>query len=426
MLGGGVFNLPQNMAAGAGLGAVILAWMITFAGVYALANTFRLLARCRPDLSAGIYAYARAGFGPCAGFEMAWGYWLSAAFGNVAFAVLIHQTLGYLFPAVKESALRALISGTLLIWIMHSIVLSGVKKALVLNLLSGLLSLVMMFAILVVMARAVNAERLVADLWGTRAQLGSVLAQIKSTMLVTLWVFTGIEGAVVLSGRAARPAQIGAATLMGLAVCTLLYVLMSVLPFGLMPQPELAKLAAPSAASVLQKLLGGWGQTLVVAALLLTLLNSWLAWTVLAAELPFEAAQGGLFPRFLARRNRFGAPARALWISSLLMQMILFVAVFAEDIWRWLISMTSVMILPPYLASAAFLWRSAAARQPAPDSGVSRRAARISSGLSMAYSVWLLYAAGPKFVLISALLFAFGLPIYYYARRERMRGTSAL
>jgi amino acid transporter len=31
--------------------------------------------------------------------------------------------------------------------------------------------------------------------------LGSVLAQVKSTMLVTLWVFIGIEGAVVMSDK---------------------------------------------------------------------------------------------------------------------------------------------------------------------------------------------------------------------------------
>jgi amino acid transporter len=29
---------------------------------------------------------------------MAWGYWLSSAFGNVAFAVLIMQILSYFFP----------------------------------------------------------------------------------------------------------------------------------------------------------------------------------------------------------------------------------------------------------------------------------------------------------------------------------------
>ena len=76
MIGGGAFNLPQNMAQGAGLGAVIVAWVITLAGMFFLSNPFRTLADQRPDLKAGIYSYAREGFGAFAGFEMAWGYGL--------------------------------------------------------------------------------------------------------------------------------------------------------------------------------------------------------------------------------------------------------------------------------------------------------------------------------------------------------------
>ena len=34
MIGGGIYSLPQNMAAGASVGAVILAWIITGIGVY--------------------------------------------------------------------------------------------------------------------------------------------------------------------------------------------------------------------------------------------------------------------------------------------------------------------------------------------------------------------------------------------------------
>ena len=76
MVGGGVFSLPQNMAAGASAGAVLLAWLITGIGIYFIANTFSILSRVKPDLTAGIYMYARDGFGPYAGFTVGWGYWL--------------------------------------------------------------------------------------------------------------------------------------------------------------------------------------------------------------------------------------------------------------------------------------------------------------------------------------------------------------
>ena len=67
MIGGGIYSLPQNMAAGASAGAVLLAWVITGFGVFFIANTFRILSTVKPDLTAGIYMYSREGFGPSAG-----------------------------------------------------------------------------------------------------------------------------------------------------------------------------------------------------------------------------------------------------------------------------------------------------------------------------------------------------------------------
>ena len=61
MIGGGIFSLPQNMAQGAGVIAVIIAWIVTGIGMYFIANTFRVLADARPDATTGIYAYARLG-----------------------------------------------------------------------------------------------------------------------------------------------------------------------------------------------------------------------------------------------------------------------------------------------------------------------------------------------------------------------------
>ena len=66
--------------------------------------------------------------------------------------------------------------------------------------------------------------------------------QVKSTMLVTLWAFIGIEGAVVISGRAKKASYVGKATLLGFAGCLTIYILLSLLPFGRMPRNEIADL----------------------------------------------------------------------------------------------------------------------------------------------------------------------------------------
>lgn len=423
MIGGGAFNLPQNMAQGAGLGAVVIAWAITLVGMFFLSNTFRTLADKRPDLKAGIYSYAKEGFGPLAGFEMAWGYWLSAAFGNVAFAVLFMQTVGYFFPIFKSgSNWPSIVGASALIWVMNFVVLSGVKRAAILNVISSVLNIGTITVALCAMAVAIKAGMFSFDFWGHQQHLGSLLGQVKSTMLVTLWVFIGIEGAVVVSDRAEKSSQVGIATFLGLTVCTVLYFLLSALPFGLIHQAQLAGLASPSAAYVLKAAVGNWGATFIAGALMMSLLSCWLAWTILVAELPFEGAKGGVFPKFLARENRHHAAAPSLWISSLTMQLAVFVVLFAHNAWIWLISITGVMILPPYLASTAFLWRYASQARYHASAGETARESIWTGVLGSLYAVWLLYAAGPQFILMSTILFALGLPVFWWARREHAPG----
>lgn len=72
MIGGGIFSLPQNMAASASAGAILIGWAITAVGMLTLAFVFQRLANRKPELDAGVYAYAKAGFGDYMGFSSAW------------------------------------------------------------------------------------------------------------------------------------------------------------------------------------------------------------------------------------------------------------------------------------------------------------------------------------------------------------------
>ncbi|QPC43457.1 amino acid permease [Kaustia mangrovi] len=426
MIGGGAFNLPSNMADGAALGAQVIAWIVTGAGMFFLANTFRILADKRPDLSAGIYSYAREGFGRLAGFQMAWGYWLSSAFGNVAFAVLIMQTFSYFFPVFDGGQnWPSLIGGSALIWAMHFLVLSGVKRAAFLNALATVTKLVALGVAVVIMIAFFKAGPFTLDIWGQQAGLGDVLGQVKSTMMVTLWVFIGIEGAVVVSGRASSSKTVGAATFLGLGVCLLAYVCLSLLPFGVMTQPELAALKGPSLAYVIEALVGEAGAIFIMLGVLISILSCWLAWTILVAELPFEAARDGVFPSILAQENANHAPAPSLWMSTIVMQLMMFVVLFAHDAWLFLVAVTGVMILPAYLASTAYAWKFGV-DHPDAGSGSEGRGALIWTGiLGSVYAVWMLYAAGPEFILLSAIMFALGLPVYWYAEHENPQGRKA-
>ncbi|MEG9883413.1 MAG: basic amino acid/polyamine antiporter [Hyphomicrobiales bacterium] len=418
MIGAGFFNLPQNMTSGAGLVAIVLAWIITGVGMSFLANSFRILANEKPEVTAGVFAYARHAFGRFVGFEMAWGYWLSVIFGNVAYVVLVMQSLGYCLPVFGDrSNWPSIVGGSVLIWAMHFLVLRGVRQASYVNVVGTVAKIVLIILMVIIAAIAWRWDRFTFDVLGQSQGLGSLLSQVRGTMLVTLWVFIGIEGACAISGCARSQKLVGRATLVGLMTCLSLYALITILPFGVLSQAELSALPNPSTAYLLDHIVGGWGGVLVNLGLLISVLSSWLAWTLLAAEVPFAAAGDGLFPEGLSHENRNHTPAPALWLSSIVMQLAMFVVLFAQDAWIFLISVAGMMVLPPYLSSTLYLCKLAFAPDFKTEGISSRNGAGITAVLGTIYALWLLYGAGLAYLLMSVAFYALGIPLFWRARR---------
>lgn len=425
MVGGGIYSLPQNMAAAASVGAVLIAWVVTGFGMFFLANSFRILSDIRPDLKAGIYMYGREGFGPFVGFLIAWGYWLCQIFGNVGYAVITMDALNYFFPPyfAGGNTIYAIIGGSILIWMFNFIVLRGTQQAAVINIIGTIGKLIPLFLFIIIMIFVFHIDKFDFDFWGKlnlggEHALGGLGDQVKSTMLVTLWAFIGIEGAVVLSDRAQSQNDVGKATILGFLGCLVVYILLSVLPFGFMTQAELAAVPTPSTAGVLERAVGRWGSWLMNIGLLIAVLASWLAWTLITAEMPFAAAKNGTFPKQFTKENAKGAPSVSLWITSLLMQLALFLVYFSNNAWSMMLSITGVMVLPAYLISMLFLWKTCEDGQYPQKSATGRAAALACAVIGSAYGVWLIYAAGLHYLLMASVLVAVGIPVYIWSRRQ--------
>ncbi len=98
MIGSGIFALPASFGRATGALGAVIAWAIAGIGMLMLALMFQTLSRRKPDPDAGIYAYARAGFGDYLGFASAAGYWIGCCLADVARLILIKATLGQCFP----------------------------------------------------------------------------------------------------------------------------------------------------------------------------------------------------------------------------------------------------------------------------------------------------------------------------------------
>ncbi|MBU3059174.1 arginine-ornithine antiporter [Pseudomonas indica] len=420
MIGGGIFSLPQNMAASAGAGAVLIGWAITAVGMLTLAFVFQTLANRKPELDAGVYAYAKAGFGDYMGFSSAWGYWISAWIGNVSYFVLLFSTLGYFVPAFGEgNTVAAIVCASLVLWGVHFLVLRGIKEAAFINLVTTVAKIVPLVLFIVIAAIAFRLDVFTADFWGSgNIELGSVMDQVRNMMLVTVWVFIGIEGASVFSARAEKRTDVGKATVIGFAGVLLLLVLVNVLSMGIMSQPELAGLKNPSMAGVLEHVVGRWGAIFIAIGLVVSLAGALLSWTLLCAEILFAGARDHTMPNFLKKENARHVPVNALWLSNGLIQLFLILTLFNESTYLSLLYLATSMILVPYFWSAAYAvllsWRG----ETYENAPVERNKDLAIALVALLYSVWLVYAGGVQYLLLSALLYAPGVLFFAKAKRE--------
>ncbi|MGY4531464.1 arginine:ornithine antiporter/lysine permease [Pseudomonas sp. TE3786] len=420
MIGGGIFSLPQNMAASADVGAVLIGWAITAVGMLTLAFVFQTLANRKPNLDGGVYAYAKAGFGDYMGFSSAWGYWISAWLGNVGYFVLLFSTLGYFFPVFGEgNTLAAIIGASVVLWAVHFLVLRGVKEAAFINLVTTVAKVVPLLLFILIAFFAFKLDIFTADIWGLKnPDLGSVMDQVRNMMLVTVWVFIGIEGASIFSARAEKRSDVGKATIIGFISVLLILVLVNVLSLGIMTQPELAKLQNPSMAAVLEHVVGHWGAVLISVGLIISLVGALLSWVLLCAEILFAAANDHTMPAFLRKENANHAPVNALWLTNAMVQIFLIITLFSASTYLSLIYLATSMILVPYLWSAAYALLLAVRGETYEQDAKDRNKDLIIAAVATIYAVWLLYAGGTKYLLLSALLYAPGAFLFAKAKRE--------
>ncbi|MFJ3052109.1 MULTISPECIES: arginine-ornithine antiporter [Pseudomonas] len=427
MIGGGIFSLPQNMAASADVGAILIGWAITAVGMLTLAFVFQTLANRKPQLDGGVYAYAKAGFGDYMGFSSAWGYWISAWLGNVGYFLLLFSTLGYFFPIFgKGDTVAAIICASILLWALHFLVLRGIKEAAFINTITTVAKIVPLFLFILICLFAFKLDIFTADIWGkSNPDLGSVMNQVRNMMLVTVWVFIGIEGASIFSSRAEKRSDVGKATVIGFITVLLLLVLVNVLSMGVMTQPELAKLQNPSMALVLEHVVGHWGAVLISVGLLISLLGALLSWVLLCAEIMFAAAKDHTMPEFLRKENANQVPANALWLTNICVQVFLVIVFFTSgssdggmDPYTKMLLLATSMILIPYFWSAAYGLLLAVKGETYETDSADRTKDLIIAGISVIYAIWLIYAGGLKYLLLSALLYAPGVILFAKAKRE--------
>ena len=422
MVGAGIFNLPGRFATATGPFGALIAWAIAGTGMYMLARVFQALAERRPDIDAGVFAYAKAGFGDYVGFLSAFGYWLGSVLGNVFYWVLIGTTLGRFFPEIfgEGTSVVAIIVSLIGVWAFHFLILRGVREATFVNKVVTVAKIVPLIVAVLIFIFFFNYSQFSENFHGGVGMPEKTLvAQVRDTMLITVFVFIGIEGASVYSRYATKRSDVGAATIIGFVGVTGLMVAVTMLPYATAPRAAIAGVPNPSLAGALELVVGHWGAVMIAIGVLVSVLGAFLAWTLICAEVLFAAGKSKDMPRLFAMQNSSDVPANALWLSNIAVSLFVISTYWSRDAFNFMLNMCSVTSLLPYLLVAGYgvlLARSGVGYEKTPDE---RGRDQIISGIAVVYTIVMFIAAGLKYVLLVTVLFAPGTILYFWARREQ-------
>ena len=382
-VGAGIFSLPQNISSVAGPGAMLIGWLVAGIGMLSVAFVFQILAYRKPHLDSGVYSYVRAGLGDFIGFTSGWGYWLGSVMAQVGYATLFFNTIGHYLPLFDaDHQWASAIAVSLLSWGIFAVLARGVQQAAFMNLVTTIAKIVPILAFIVLVAFiGFSWDKFTLDFWGRNSN-ASVFEQVQGIMLFTVWVFIGVEGASVYSKQAAKRTDVGRATVIGFVSVLALLVSVSTLSFGVMTKEELAALPDNSMASVLTEVVGPWGGAL---------------------------------------------------ISTSAIQIFIVVFYVNEASYAAMVQLATIMYLLPYIFSSLYLLllaiRGKGVTHPhagtrfdlsGPD--IPRRENRRHFGIALVafvYSLWLIYAADPVYILFGALAVVPGIIPYVLTRLSR-------
>nr|WP_203637200.1 arginine-ornithine antiporter [Levilactobacillus wangkuiensis] len=428
-IGGGIFALTSDLAVAASPGPALIAWGIVGFGTLMLALSLNNLVTKRPDLE-GIFSYAEEGFGKYTGFVSGWGYWISAWMGNVAFATVMMNAVGYFIPLFNSSnKIPSVIVTSIILWLLTLLVNHGIESAAVINSLITVCKLIPLFVFIVIAIILFKGQVFTVNFWGNvqsnvqgAIAPSSIGSQIKSCFIIMMWVFVGIEGATMLSSRANKKSDAGKATLIGLCGLVVIYILASVLPYGYFDRQTLAAMKQPAMVYIFRDMVGSWGGAMISLGLIISTLGSWLSWTMLPAETIRLMSKQELLPKIFSRKNKNGTATISLITSSALIQFFLLTLIFTDRAYQIAYSMCTVAITICYILVAAyqikFSWHHL-------QEAGNKLQLWIGIG-ALLFESTAVYFSGIKYLIFCSIAYIPGSILFLMARKHRTQGGKML
>jgi APA family basic amino acid/polyamine antiporter len=408
MIGAGVFLMPAALASYGSIS--LLGWVFSAIGSFFLARVFSNLSKLLPHATGGPYAYTRAGLGDFAGFLVAWGYWISVSCANAAITISLVSALSTFFPVLAGNAVASVFTGLSAIWLLTWINSRGVLVSGRVQLLTTILKLIPLLLIAIGGLFFIRWE----NFFPFNSSGGSVFTAINATATFTMFAFVGIECASIPAGNIENPERnIPRATILGLSIAALVYILGTVSVMGVLSVNELKNSVTPFAdAAVI--IFGSSAKYWVSAGIAVAAFGALNGWILIQGQVPYAIAKDKLFPAVFAKENKRKVPYIGIILNSIMVSlfMIMNYTKGLVEQFRFLLLLSVLTVFIPYLFStAAYILLRIQQKHLHPHKWTQ---AIILAVLAFGYSLWAIAGSGEKTVFYGFMLLMAGIPFYIW------------
>ena len=405
IIGAGIFVLPASLGK---FGSIsILGWLFTATGALILAKIFSNFSKILKGKSGGPYLYSKIIFGDFIGFLVAWGYWISCWVNNAAIAVAIVSALSFFFPELVTNPFYATITGLSFIWFFTFTSSKGIKSSGNIQILTTIAKLIPLVLIILFGFFIFDLE--IFPEFNLTDQNDFEILPVVAVM--TLYAFLGLECASIPAENIKNPEKtIPKATMAGTLISTLIYILSTIVLFGIISAENLINSPAPFAEA--GEIIGGkYFGFLISAGAAISAIGALNGWILITSYMPMTMANDRLFPKVFAKKNKKGFPYLSLLLGSILTSFVMTMNYTdgLVDRFEFLILLTTLSTLIPYFfVSVSYILFH-----------VEKRLFKINSFRSVIlglfgslYSLWAIFGSGIDSIVYGTILLILGIPIY--------------
>jgi arginine:agmatine antiporter len=349
------------------------------------------------------------------GFQTNTIYWFANWIGNVALPVAAVGYFTYFVPALSDPLMRT-IAILAIIWLFTFANILGPDVVTKIQSYTTSLALIPILGI-AVFGWFFFSGSVFEGSYNVSGK--SDFSAISAAASITLWAFIGVESASVTAGVVRDPQRnVPIATLAGVALAAVAYLLSSAAIIGMVPNDQLQTSDAPFALAA-RLAIGNTGGSVVSLCAAIGAAGSLGGWILLTAQSAKAAADDKLFPAIFGKSNARDVPISGLIIVAVLMSLMVLVTASSSSAsaqFDVIVEVAVTLTLLPYIYSCVACYFAVEEEGKLHHIGLFW----VLTSITVVYCLWAIFGSTPSIVQYSLIFILFITPFYpFFSERRR-------